>query len=412
MRIAPVAAPQFAESAVLNIVIIGSDLLALNGRVAKTKRILEAMGHTVHRLRLHLSTSTTADAGGDLQAGLRQTKRMPSHPILMRLAGRRHFRNAIGDAFGEMDQLKPDVIHAIDPYALKTGARWIHNRTAQTKLVFDACEWFEGTTHGTPALRRYVRRTLTRHGQSLSGWLCPSPELAKLYQKHYPNWPVSHIFGNVPDWAPKPSADSRKSRLRQAIKAEPDDIVILFSGALNPNRGLEPLIASAHAIPDGMHLVFMGYGRLQSAIESEARRPDAPRLHALPAVQPDTLSDWLSGADAGLIPYETSFTNHQIATPNKLYEYPCVGVPILASNLPLLRETIMTHGIGDILDASELGSLPSGETVDWTTMLERARKLHDDPNLASRLAAFTALSQRELLPGLRKLYQALENHRS
>ena len=69
----------------------------------------------------------------------------------------------------------------------------------------------------------------------------------------------------------------------------------------------------------------------------------------MPPVARDELEQWTQGASIGIIPYENDGLNHWFCSPNKLWEYPNAGVPILASCMPELRNVIQGAGIGWLL---------------------------------------------------------------
>src|SRR5690606_573509 len=69
-------------------------------------------------------------------------------------------------------------------------------------------------------------------------------------------------------------------------------------------------------------------------------------IRFVPKVKQDQLPYWTAGATLGIIPYENDALNHWFCTPNKLWEYPNAGVPIIASPFPELRKVIEPNGIG------------------------------------------------------------------
>jgi glycosyltransferase involved in cell wall biosynthesis len=67
------------------------------------------------------------------------------------------------------------------------------------------------------------------------------------------------------------------------------------------------------------------------------------------AVPADELLSWTQGATAGIVPYEDKMLNHWIATPNKLWEYPNAGVPLIVQPFPEMRRIVETYRCGWLL---------------------------------------------------------------
>jgi len=94
------------------------------------------------------------------------------------------------------------------------------------------------------------------------------------------------------------------------------------------------------------------------------------RARFVPMAPHAELVEWTSGATVGIIPYENVGLNHWNCSPNKLWEYPNAGVPILASRLHFLSQVINQWGTG------------------WT--------FASDPTVAEIVAAVRAISDAEL----------------
>ena len=50
-----------------------------------------------------------------------------------------------------------------------------------------------------------------------------------------------------------------------------------------------------------------------------------------------------------MIPYENIGLNHYLCTPNKLWEYPVAGVPLLISPFPEMMKVVQENDIGWLL---------------------------------------------------------------
>ena len=99
----------------------------------------------------------------------------------------------------------------------------------------------------------------------------------------------------------------------------------------------------------------MGWGKLEEELRRVAdslkmKTPDLDfRIRFVPKVKQTELPYWTAGASLGAIPYENTGLNHWYCNPNKLWEYPNAGVPIIASPFPELRKIIEDNQIGWLL---------------------------------------------------------------
>jgi glycosyltransferase involved in cell wall biosynthesis len=60
----------------------------------------------------------------------------------------------------------------------------------------------------------------------------------------------------------------------------------------------------------------------------------------------EELAAYSAGADVGVIPYEPVGLNNTYTTPNKLFEYLSVGLPIVCSHLPELVRVVHGREVG------------------------------------------------------------------
>jgi glycosyltransferase involved in cell wall biosynthesis len=142
-----------------------------------------------------------------------------------------------------------------------------------------------------------------------------------------------------PLWAPPAT---RPDLIRAATGIPDGAPIVLFHGSLEPDRGIEQLIAALDApgLSD-LHLVLLGYGEWQESLQLQAADPHlAGRLHVLPAVSPADLPEWVASADIGAVLQQPANVNLVLSTPNKLFEAIAVGTPVLASDLPEISRVV------------------------------------------------------------------------
>ena len=129
-------------------------------------------------------------------------------------------------------------------------------------------------------------------------------------------------------------------RLHTAAGLPADRKVLLYQGGLWAGRGLEDLQYIAPYLPKDWSMIVMGNGPFRKALEG------VENLHLLDARSQNELTSWTAGASLGLIPYHDDNLNHRHCWPNKLWEYPAAGVPILSRSLPDISTKLEPAGFG------------------------------------------------------------------
>ncbi len=140
---------------------------------------------------------------------------------------------------------------------------------------------------------------------------------------------------------------------------------VVCLGRMSRDRGLAVFQAAAAA---GCEVTLVG--------DQEAFVREDPRLRVEPFVPPREAPRWYGRCDVALIPYQPELPQVDSMSPIKLFEAMAAGRPIIASDLPTIREVIEHERNGLLVPASDLGA--------WTGAIDRLRH---DRALAVRLAA-------------------------
>lgn len=248
----------------------------------------------------------------------------------------------------ELARLAPDVVHCHDLPTLPVGAEWCR-RHSSVKLVFDSHELYEEVASLSSPERWYWRRKLRRLSGNVDAFITVNESIAAEHARRYPALPRAVVVRNA---AVRPSSEPEpRGLLRAAAKVRDDQRVLLYQGGYARHRGLEALLLASVELPPEWVVVMMGWGAHEERLRTIALDVDpmGDRIRFLPPAAPKVLRDWTAGADLGVIPYENTCLNHWFCSPNKLWEYPVAGVPILASPFPELRREIEGAGIGRLL---------------------------------------------------------------
>ena len=161
---------------------------------------------------------------------------------------------------------------------------------------------------------------------------------------------------------------------KQHIGVEGGIKTVVYTGRINHKKGLELVLEAAKRLPDHLFLLVGASG--SSTIETAARGIGNVRI--VPWQQPDGLARYIFAADVLLIPPSVKPLAEFGSTviPLKLYLYMGSGRPILAGNIPDVRE---------ILEDGRNALLSRPDSVD--ALVAGIVALTSDESLARRLGA-------------------------
>jgi glycosyltransferase involved in cell wall biosynthesis len=272
-----------------------------------------------------------------------------------------------------------DAYHAHDLHTLPAAA--LAARRDRATLVYDAHELYpEMSTLSARESRiwRVVERALIGRADHVIT-VCESiaDELSARYRIAKPT-----VLLNCPP-RPQITSDRDSDPLRERIDLADRTVpIVLYQGGFTANRGLPQLVRAGGLLEQGV-LVLMGWGQL----EDELRRIIAEhrleeRVLITPAVPPSELLEFSAGADIGVIPYEPVGLNNTYTTPNKLFDYIAVGLPVAASPLPELRRFVEGLGLGSTFASID----EAGIAATINAMLGDPERMHSMREAALRAA--------------------------
>ncbi|WKB51082.1 glycosyltransferase [Eleftheria terrae] len=278
-----------------------------------------------------------------------------------------------------LESERPDVIHAHDVTALAVCAEY--KRRHGCRLVFDAHEVYDHLAQSEDELAEINGKVMRKHQDDADTFVTINESIANYYRTNYPGFPRAIVVKNA---APRAPLFDYDGRLHEVARLDRSRRILIYQGGYAPKRGLLPLLLSSEYLTEDWTLVFMGWGRLETELRRAAdalctRAPELEqRIRFVPKVPQRELPLWTAGATLGAIPYENVGLNHWFCTPNKLWEYPNAGVPIIASPFPELRRIIEPNEIGwflpDPLSPKAIGAAVNALTPEML-LAARARCL-------------------------------------
>jgi glycosyltransferase involved in cell wall biosynthesis len=78
------------------------------------------------------------------------------------------------------------------------------------------------------------------------------------------------------------------------------------------------------------------------------------RLEIREAVPLSEALESIAECEMGLMLIQPVCRSYELTLPNKLFEYAAAGLPILASDLPVIGEVVRSEGIGEVVPAEDV----------------------------------------------------------
>jgi glycosyltransferase involved in cell wall biosynthesis len=133
----------------------------------------------------------------------------------------------------------------------------------------------------------------------------------------------------------------------------------VYVGVVAPHRGLEEAIAALAVVP-GLRLRVVGADSTGFAAQLRQHAEMigvADRVEVWPAVPPSKVAEAIAGSDIGIVLIQPTSLSHRMSLPNKLFEYTAAGVPVLASELPVMGPLVREEGIGEVVPPADVDAI-------------------------------------------------------
>lgn len=344
-------------------------LLLVRNAVSHDARVLRAARVAAQALggeTLIVGVATaTAPAGETRVEGVRVLRlkargRVPTVRLRRALSGVSFAWQALALARRE----RPTLVHANDWNTMWCGIAI--KLTCRARLVYDSHElWAD--RNGRWEWRPWLLASEALFVRVADAVLTASPgyadALARRYRVARPT-----IVRNIPD---VPSAAACEPRRPPCV---------VYVGGLMPGRGLEQTI-DALALTESIRLRMVGPGAASyrtSLVQRAQAAGVADRVQLEPPVPPAYVPALLGSAMAGLCLIQPLCRSYELTLPNKLFEYAAAGVPVLASDLPVIAAVVREHGLGEVVPANDPPEIAAGlrrlsEPARWSAAASHTR---------------------------------------
>jgi glycosyltransferase involved in cell wall biosynthesis len=163
---------------------------------------------------------------------------------------------------------------------------------------------------------------------------------------------------------------------REKLKIK-DQRLVVYTGHLYEWKGASVFAEAASLLENVSALIVGGTEGDVRRLRAEVNRHGRKNVEVIGYVAPDQIPFYQAAADVAVLPNSAQSEISRLHTsPLKLFEYMASGTPIVASDLPSLREVLRDHENAILVTPDDANALANG-----------IRLLLNDRALADRLAA-------------------------
>ncbi|TRZ85597.1 MAG: glycosyltransferase [Streptomycetaceae bacterium] len=250
-------------------------------------------------------------------------------------------------------EFKPDVIHAHDYTALPVAGALIEYLATQghtAQLIYDAHEYVPGVSHLTAPLKKVYIREEKRYSAVAATVLSVSEGMSDLLIPHLELSNRPELVANDPLFEGQQPCPRN---LRQDCKIDTTTPLLVYSGAVAPQRGLSTVLEALKDL-QGVHLALIANPKNQTVLDLQSQYLQLQdRFHVLAYVPNSELVSYLSAGDIGLIPIHHKL-NHEISLITKFGEYMQAHLPIVVSDVRTMAAEVKRLGNGEVFTAEDV----------------------------------------------------------
>ncbi len=160
---------------------------------------------------------------------------------------------------------------------------------------------------------------------------------------------------------------------------------LLYQGAVNEGRGLEPMIEAMQWLPT-CQLVIVGDGTILGQIKELVNKRKLNGQVIFEGKKPFAeLPPYMAKAQLGLVLLENKGLNYYYSLPNRLFDFIQAGLPILGMKFPEMAAIVEGYQVGLCVD-----------NLDPKSLAQTIRQMIDDPQQLDKWRRNMATAARQL----------------
>lgn len=280
--------------------------------------------------------------------------------------------------------INPSVIHAHDLNTLPLGRKLAKKYKSQ--LIYDSHELYihRNKPYKTPGWYQKIQFNIEKkHIKKCDAVITVSQSIVNYLEETY-SIATPYLIMNAP-FKQKKEPLSASNNLKEILGVPDSNKLLIYSGGISFNRGLDKLIQALEIIPN-CHMVFLGGGNKKfKAYLSEVAKESIvkERFHFYGPVGSHEVTSFIQSADLGIAPIENVCLSYYFCAPNKVFEYIQGGIPVVSSNFPDMERVVIGNEIGKTFNPEsyeEIAQVIQGVLTDnekFEVYKENVMKLSD-----------------------------------
>ncbi|WP_347548771.1 glycosyltransferase [Pseudalkalibacillus hwajinpoensis] len=285
---------------------------------------------------------------------------------------------------------KVDAVHSHDLNTLSISKKLAND--FKCKLVYDSHELFNEMTGRNALDRRYGYYMEGKLLEDVDRLITVNPFLVDKFKNRYGSKQPSIYLQNIPMLREE---KERKNAhyFHHLYGFTTDKTVLLYQGGFSKNRGIELCVKAMKQLDDHYRLVLLGDGDIKGELEQLVTEEGLQsRVYFHPKVPPSEILALTKEADIGLVMYENVSENNYFSTPNKIFEYMLMGLPVVSSNHPGKSYLLEEYDFGLAVDENEDDIVRAITSIDqrrdyYVQKCREASEILNWPNESRKLIA-------------------------
>ena len=241
-----------------------------------------------------------------------------------------------------------------------------------------------GAEAASPAKLRRLAKRDERVWKEADGYVTITEGLRQELQRRFGPRPRVAV---IPDGVREPAAGGQLPAASSRLPAAGSGFTIGYAGHLYPWKGVDAIIEAVLALPDTRAIIVGGHDKEPDLVRVKAFAEQlnvASRIEFTGLIPPADVAARLADADVLVLPNPKSVISNAFTSPLKLFEYMASGRPIVASDLPAIREVLRDNENALLVEPGDPQALVAG-----------IQRLINDEALGERLAARAGEDVRE-----------------